>query len=449
MITQLQRFIQQTIHMQHEVSERYFELYDEAQHVIGEYEIDETGTLRRVQFFIDEQACDMMAAEEATSRAQQIVSAFEKRPLQLDALISYEAHYLVIFEEVDERYKLPLPNTGAHISLTGDGQLLEASFFHEPYTVQYAENIISQQQADDKLHALPFMQLAIDTEKWCYTYVRDHDILGLHVNGDMYRIQDDGGLTIAYTPMTTEQTNETLEQAMLNSIGQNIVVQQDKSFEGVQHYYVAQRNEDAAYTLDLSAFDNVDKDVHELEVESQYELVELQDDGIHLPETVLRARAEQIVHALVGNEAAHYELEETHGLEEMLAASPFYAQMEPPSEKMYRFLYKAGDVYIHDKPIEISMHCSTGLAVEVVKYDIPYDKLNVLREPTISLERANDLAAAASAMKLSFMRTSIEDNVYDLAYLITYPNSPTGGAMERIDAYDGTLFYVYEDADAQ
>ena len=129
MITQLQRFIQQTIHMQHEVSERYFELYDEAQHVIGEYEVDETGTLRRVQFFIDERAYDMIAAEEAMSRAQQIVSAFDKRSLQLDALISYDAHYLVIFEETDDRYKLTLPNTGAHISLTGDGQLLEASFF--------------------------------------------------------------------------------------------------------------------------------------------------------------------------------------------------------------------------------------------------------------------------------------------------------------------------------
>lgn len=449
MIDTLQPFTKLSIHSQQEVAELYFELYDEADHTIGEYELDEDGMLQRVQFFMDEGTSASIAAQDATLIATQVVTALDQRALKLDTLISYDTHYLVIFEETDERYNLSLPNTGAHISINGDGQLLGATFFHEPYTVHYADNIISQQQATETLNTLPLMQLAVDTEHWRYTYVRDHYLLGLHVNGERYSIQDDGGLTIDYTSITSQPSGESLHEAMLNNIGQNIVVQQDKSIEGIHHYYVAQQDEDDAYTLDLSSFDEVDDDVLDFELDEQHRLVELQDDGIHLHDDVLRARAEQIVHALVGDEAVNYVLEETKGMDALLAASPFYEQMEAPPEKMYRFLYNMDGVYLHDKPIEISMHCSTALAVEVVHYDIPYDKLRALSTPAISLQQANKLAAEAATIGLAFMRTSIEDNMYDLAYLIDYPNSPTGGAIARIDAYDGTMSYVDADAEAQ
>lgn len=441
MIEKLQPFITATIATQQEVAERYFELYDRDDNTIGEYECNEDGMLQRVQFFLDEGTTVTIAAEEASQRAKAIVTALDSRLLTLDALISYETHYLAIFEETDERFSLTLPNTGAHISINGDGQLLGASFFHEPYTVQYPEQMISQEQANEQLKTLPLMQLAIDTENWQYVYIRDHYMMGLHVDGSRYSIQDDGGLTIDYKPLTAVQTDESLETIMLNDVGQNIIVKEDASIEGVRHYFVAQPDEDAAYTLDLSSFDDVDEDVLDFEMESHH-LVELQDTGVHLPDDVLLQKAEQVVYALVGSEAVNYVREHTAGVEEMLAASPFYAQMEPPEEVTYRFLYTVDDVLLHDKPIEISLHRSTGVAIEVVHHVVPYDVIRNLQKPAINLEEANAIARNVATMQRAFMRTSIEENLYDLAYLIDYPNSPTGGAINRIDAHTGAITYI-------
>lgn len=441
MIEKLQPFINTTIARQQEVAEAYFELYDRNAQTIGEYEKNEDGMLQRVQFFLEEGTETTIAAEEASRLAHTIVAALDNRALKLDALISYETHYLAIFEETDERFSLTLPNTGAHISINGDGQLLGASFFHEPYTVQYPEQMISQQQANEQLRTLPLMQLAIDTEHWQYVYIRDHYILGLHVDGTRYSIQDDGGLIIDYKPLTTAPTNEALASIMLNDVGQNIIVKEDTSMEGVRHYFVAQPDEDAAYTLDLSSFDDVDDDVLDFDMESHH-LVELQDTGIHLPDEVLLQKAEEVVHALVGEHASHYVREHTEGFDEMLAASPFYAQMEPPAELSYRFLYKVGDVLLHDKPIELSIHRSTGLVIEVVHHEVPYARVAQIPAPAISPQQANEIAQQVAAVQLSFMRTSIEENLYDLAYLIDYPNSPTGGGIERVDAQTGAITYV-------
>lgn len=441
MIEKLQPFIHTPLHEEREVAQFYVELYDRAGNTIGEYEQDEDDMLQRVQFFIDDAPQQMIAAEEATRIAKQVVAALDTRALKLDALISYDTHYLAIFEETDERFQLSLPNTGAHISINGDGQLLGASFFHEPYTVKYPEQMISQEEANERLQTLPLMKRAIDLEHETYTYMRDHYVLGVHVDGTIYNIQDDGGLTIQYVPVTASATHESVEQLMLQEIGQHISVAQDTSIEGVKHYYIVQQHEDEAYTLDLSSFDDVDDDVLDFDMEGD-RLVELQHSGIDLPEGVLIARAEQLVQALVGDEAVHYVREQTDGMAELLAASPFYAQMEPPEEVTYRFLYTVDDVLLHDKPIEISLHRSTGVAIEVVHHVVPYDVIRNLQKPAINLEKANAIARNVATMQRAFMRTSIEENLYDLAYLIDYPNSPTGGAINRIDAHTGAITYI-------
>lgn len=445
MIEKLQPFVNRQLSHIEEVERDLFMIYDNEETIVGEYELFD-GQLQRIQFFEDEENLDttpvQISAQQATAIATTLIKTVDDRRLVLDSLVNFDTHYLAIFEETDERYTLPLPNTGAHVSIDAYGYLISAMFFTEAYTVAYPEHIISVQQAREVLQTLPLVEKAIDTQAWRYVYTQNHRLFGIHIDGTIDHFDNQPDVQVRYYPVDVIPTTKSLEAIMLGAMAQdNISIKEDTSIEHVRHWYAAQPDEDSDYQLDLSSFDDVDEEVLDFDLEMN-DIVEFEDTGIYLPDDQLLRIAQELMYVLVGEQLAHYKREETTGLEQLLSATPFELDMFEPTDATYRFVYQVDDVYLQDKAIDISIHRSAGVVVEVVQHVIDYDVVKNLRQPRLTLQQANDIAQGLADVELAFMRTSIEENLYELTYMINYPNSPTGGHIDEIDADTGEVSYV-------
>lgn len=442
MIEKLQPFVQQTIAHTEEIERDLFVFYNRAGEAIGEYEYFD-GLLQRIQLFEAEDAVlehVAISAEQATSIAKNFIEQVDNRGLVLESLVNFDTHYLAIFEEVDERYHLPLPNTGAHVSLDAEGYLITAMFFTEPYTVTYPKSCISKEQARAILHEQLLVEKVLDTQNWRYVYGQNHELFGVHVDGSLNHLAQDDTLETLYHDVPLTKIDAPLDVLMINEY-QGVVVKEDTSLDGMKHWYIAQTDEDDHYQLDLSSFEDVDDDILDFELEDNH-LVELPDTGIYIEDDVLLQRAHELLYVLVGNEMIHYKREESTGLAQILQHSPFFADDFESSDANFRFVYAVDGVYIHDKAIDISIHRSTGVVLEIVQAILPYDVLRRLEQPKLSLSEADAIAQNLADVTLAFMRTNLEENLYELTYLITYPDSPTGGHIDEIDGDTGEVSYV-------
>lgn len=347
-------------------------------------------------------------------QAHAFIQAFDDRVLLLDVIIDFDSNYLAIFEEIDERYGIVLPNTGAHISLSKDGMVNSATFFRESYTVEYPESIISKNKAAEIIKKEQLMELTIDTEStaWQYTYGVNHNVIGVGVDGKLITMEDIIDLN--------ENGYEILPK--VNPIASITEYAQGNLSEAKVHY----DEDEVSRTWYVEHEEDPDEIIQNYTKEQLYE------------------KALCVLNLAVGDAYGDYRLEYTSGLDELLEKAPFYIPIEDDemTEITFRFVYNFHDIYLAWHAVEITFEfIYASISYFKVPY-IPYDELKNLRPPLLPLEKANEKARSLVDVELTFERADIENNIFKPVYSLCYPTSSTGGNIQKVDAYTGEVTFV-------
>lgn len=345
-------------------------------------------------------------SSEITNIANRIKESLDDRQLKLDAIVDFDKNYLAIFEEIEPRFGLTLPNTGLQLSIKRDGTLRSATFMREHYTVEYPETMISREEARDIILQEQLMQLTLDTQQnWNYIYSQKHDVYGVDVDGRVKKISEfPEMLGFCYDVLPEVTVHVPLEMLLLGGRQAEIEINEE---EGERHWHVL-----------------IDEDPTEMLDEQPY------------------IRACQALKLVVSEQYTHYEYERTPELSNLYNVAPFYLQELEQAYTTFRFVYRHHELYVSDKAVEITVHNKTSQIQKVSVPTIPYERLNNLLLPVISLEEANRIAKQHVDVTLSLERTNFERNIFKPMYIINYPNSPTGGNIESINAYTAEITYV-------
>ena len=345
-------------------------------------------------FELEQESGVEIHTNEIISIAQNVVNTIDERELVLDTLIDFGERYVAIFELLDERFQLPLPNTGAYISLYKDGTVASANFFYDEPQVMYPQEMISKDQARDILQQETLMKKSILHEPtWHYAYTLDHDIDGVSIQGEVLRIS------------AWQEFNQAIYER-LPSVPK-------KPFEQL----LKGGNENNLYDIEIKdTYTSYYLSEEEIDCDDASE----EDDGI--PPNQLFIRACEIVRTLTNEQYDNYvylkELDETN---------------------TFTFVYAHHGVYLEMHPITIELH-GKGYVTSLTMHHIPYNDLATLDEPTISLEEANRIGRSLVDAKLAFTKTDIEYQTYELYYCMEFP--PSDGHIKEINAYTGEVSFV-------
>ena len=425
MIQKLQPFVNQPIGRIEQQDDIQF-IYNTSGELIGEIHMEDA-LLSRIDFYdIDalvEQGVPLtnsamidavyrpntvdveVDSSEIVHIANRIKEALDDRPLKLEVVVDFDTNYLVVFEEIELQFGLALPNTGLQLSIKRDGTLGSATFMRQHYTIEYPETMISRQEARDIILQEQLMQLTLDTQQWHYVYGQKHDIYGVDVDGRVKKISEFPEMIgFGYDVLPEVKADLPLEMMLLGGRQVDIAYNED---EEENHWHVL-ADEDPVQRLDEQPY----------------------------------IRACQVLKLVVAEQYVHYEYERTPELSNVYNVAPFYVEELEQAYTTYRFVYRHYDLYVPDKAVEITVHNKTSQIQEVVVPIIPYERLNNLPLPAISLEEANAIAKQQVDVTLTLERVDFEKNILKPMYMIDYPNSPTGGNIESINAYTAEITYV-------
>ena len=323
--------------------------------------------------------------------AHRMKEALDDRALKLDYIVDYGANYLAVFEEVEQRYGLPIPNTGLQLAIRKDGTLGSASFMREPYSIVYPERLAPKEEARDTLVSGQLVQLAIEQrEEWRYVYVPDLHLYGVEADGRLKRL---GERAVYETLPDLAPVTGPLE-AFLQG-GRLAPVRTDDGEEAF--YWESVADEDALQPV-------------------------LEEPAFH--------RACRMLQATVGPWYRGYRLERDS------------AFLTNQAFRTYQFVYYHNGVYLQEHAAEITVHQKTGQIKSVVVPRIPFAQLESLQPPLVTLEEADAIAKHLVDVTLAMERIDGAENLYTVAYLMEYPSSPTQGAIEYIDAYTAEVSFV-------
>lgn len=337
-------------------------------------------------------------AAEIPRIAWEMKEALDDRALQLDYIVDYDTNYLAVFEEVELRYGLSIPNTGLQLAIKRDGTLSSATFMRQPFTIIYPEHMISKEEARRILQGVPLVQLSFRQEDWQYVYVPTFDVYGVEADGQLMHL---GGKT-TYEPLPeVKAIPGSLQDLLLG--GRAGQATMDDTEEGFYWEYTAY-GELSSPILQQPAFEHA-------------------------------CRALQTI---TGDLYGSYLLEQR----EHPAEVSIDLQDAACKWITYHFVYCYKGLYLIDHAAEITVHRVTGQIGHVTVPKIPVEKLAVSKPPSITLETANNMARQLVDVKLSMERVDIVNNLYTAVYMIEYPSSPTKGEIKSIDAYSGEIRFV-------
>lgn len=330
--------------------------------------------------------------------AREMKEALDDRALQLDSVIDFDVNYLAIFEEVELRYGLTIPNTGLQLAIRRDGTLSSATFMRQPFTIIYPEEMIPKAEARRILTEEQLVQLSIKPEEWEYAYVPTFDVYGVEADGRVKRL----GGKARYEALPEVEPIDSLEAFL----------------QGGRPASVPLEEEEDSYYWEYPEQENL---VQSLLEESSFQ------------------RACRTLQGIVGSWYRNYQLEH---VEELPAELSIYLQHTSEKSVTYRFVYCHEGVYLPEHAAEITVHQTTGQIEGVTLPKIPFEKLMAIQPPIITLEAANTAAKKLVDVRLSMERIDMGDNLYTSVYLMEYPSSPTQGEIESIDAYTGEIRFV-------
>ena len=418
MLERLQRFVKEELAYITQQDDIQF-IYDTGGELVGEIHTEQ-GFVTHIDFYDADQLANAgipfsnSAALNAVLRpndvteevdaaaivriAREMKEALDDRALQLDCLVDFDCNYLAVFEEVEHRYGLPVPNSGLQLAIKRDGTLSSATFIRQPFTVIYPEHMISKEEARHILQEVPLVQLAFREEGWQYVYVPTFDVYGIEADGQLMHLG--GKRTYEPLPEVKEIPGSLQDFLLGGRAGQATMDDTEEGF----YWECTAEEVPASPVLSFSAFEHA-------------------------------CRALQ---AIVGHLYAGYELEQRE-----LPAEPSMEMEEAAGEWItYHFVYCYEGVYLSDYAAEMTIHRLTGHIRYITVPKIPVDQLAASKPPVITLESANHMAQQLVDVTLSMERVDIADNLYTAVYMVEYPSSPTKGEIKSIDAYSGEIRFV-------
>lgn len=331
--------------------------------------------------------------------ALEMKEALDDRALKLDCVVDFDVNYLAVFEEVELRYGLTIPNTGLQLAIRRDGTLSSATFMREPFTIVYPENMISMEEAREILVSEPLLELSIDLEDCKYIYVPAFDVYGVETDGRLKRL---GGKTV-YEPLPDiEPFRGSLDDFLQG--GRTGSVQLD---DGEDSFY--------------------------------WEFAEDEDTIQPVLAEPAFERACRALQAVVGSSYSNYQQEQ---ITDFAVELPLSLQDSFDESVSYRFVYFHEGIQLSEHAAEVTVQPKTGQIEYISVPKIPFEKLTVIRPPVITLEEANARAQELVDVTLSMERVDLENNLYTAVYVMEYPSSPTQGDIELIDAYSGEIRFV-------
>ncbi|WP_332651476.1 PepSY domain-containing protein [Lysinibacillus sp. 54212] len=412
MLKKLQAVIGQQIDGMDEIEDSHSYFYGD--NIAGDLFFT-NGTLTQIQVDVQENEEYKATIIEVKALAEKAVRVFDNRPLKLDVMIDFDTHYLAIFEQHDDKYSLPLPNTGAQISISYGGRLTSAIFYHPEITVQYDE-LISAQEAKGILQREDLMLLSIvDEPDWHYAYTANHDIVGVNADGTVERLSHQPELSkMGYDPLP-KITSSLSFDTLLQGDQSNVIHEKNEDNDSISYYLQPRWDRE--------------------ETEGESVIVE------NYSKQQLFERACEVLHHLVGEEYHNYKLLRDDGIELLLKHAPFYIEMPSVQRVMtFQFVYFVEEIGLHFHPAEVYIDVEFATMESLSLYKLPYEKLKSLPQPIVSVEQANAIAKGLVDVELSFQRKDLENNVYSLIYNMDYP--PHEGNIEKIDAYTGEVNFI-------
>lgn len=412
MIKELQTIIRQQLHGIDQIENDHYFFY--GNHITGDL-IFNDGMLTTIHVEIEEADDNNATIDDIKALAHKVIEEFDDRPLKLDVIIDFDTHYLAIFEQRDDQYNLPLPYTGAQISISYAGNLTRAVFYHPEIAVKYDE-LIPAQKAKAIIQRGNLVMLSIlDEPDWHFAYTANYDVEGVAADGTIIRLSNQPELSnMGYEPLP-EITGRLSLDALLR--GDQLHVMHEKVEDSDRLAYFLQQHWDEEELEEASAI---------VQKYSKQQLFE---------------RACEALSYLVGEEYHNYKFVQDDGLDQLLKHAPFHIEM--PSEQRvvtFQFVYFIGDIGIHFHPVEINIDVEFATIESISLYKLPYDKLRGLPNPIITFERANEIARELVDVELTFQRSDLENNIYTLMYNITYP--PHDGNIAQINAYTGEVIFI-------
>jgi len=410
----LQKYVSQHIKSIQEIEDNIFIILgSEAE---GTLELDEQGQLLSFSFHNKIIKEELLPIEELINVANQFVKEFDCRTLTLDGFVNVETYFMAIYEKLDDKLGLPIPNSGAMLTISPEGYILSANFYRELYTLLYPEIKLTAEEAKEFIMKEPLIELTIQTEPtYVYTYTPIHTIFGITVDGHLSTADDLTEIELpTWAPLPDIQVYQTLTELLQ---GNHLTDEIPK---------IIKVENDAGYNYSVITELN-----HEV--------------GDPLPYDTLYNKALQVLKTLVVDHYTHYKLEEQVYYDHIFQYSPFRSinkPMEGTEDQFisFRFVYHFEKILLHEYAIEMTMGLRSGCFYNIVVNTIDYDALKLIKKPRISLKTADTIFKNEMSLSLSFERVNLVNNVYSLVYLIDFPR--TKAHIEKIDVNTGEITYV-------
>lgn len=431
----------------------------------GQIEVSEEGKL--TSLLIDIEAIinnndvsldeyEALSVEDLKEMGQDFADEFGQKNLKLTTFNEWgNDTFLLIFEAIDVKFDLPLPNSGVTLEMNKQGFILSATLNQAYYQLKYPKIEVTAQQA--------------------------MDIYANRVLVDMGAMQEDVNIRLMYNPM---YQNEAVtvdgqlfklsdfsdeEQLELQKIAPVTTVFTEQELLGIKEDYIVEVSEDhlITYTNNEDAEQQLKinlSDPSEIVIESNLPFTEEHEFTIE----ELKERAIAFLDMKVGNVTSKYLLEDILDEEEledeeddelteeeieMLKILSAQAEEDEEDEDeededssfepfiTFSFYRRLNGIPFTEFNAHIDMGIYSGAVKDSV---IPLVKQQFVSStvvmPGITFEQANEIYKDSIKMELARVPHEEEFIVYELCYVVK--EKEEFKRIERIDAENGNVFYV-------
>lgn len=376
----------------------YFDVNDE--HIADIYLNEQKTDWSSIVFHHEAEIND---AELTVEQLQPYITAAEKyfvgEHYKLDIIQQYDEVYIAHYNYFEPKYNLYVHGAGMNLVFNFTGRLQEVSRGEAEIVVDYPEHLISKEEARAILADHQIVKKNILPEaNWRYCYSTNYYFNGILPNGEIQHIHD--------LPEMEGASFEPLPNVL--------------AINDFENYVRGGRREELHYN-ELNGI--------------KFWQIDLEEIDIALPEDGF-TRACRVVKALTGDEYESYYIERLPN---------FLATDDDEIEQIYyRFIYvlEEEDISFDFFPIVVSIDSKTNQILSVEMHDLPYEKIHSAKQPTLTLQQANDIAQQHADVELSLIRDFNHFNHYSFMYTLDYPNSPTGGFLYYVDGDTGKVIFV-------
>lgn len=431
----------------------------------GQIEVSEEGKLTSLIIDIDAitenndvslDEYEVLSVEDLKEMAQDFVEEFGQRNLKLTSFSEWgNDTFLLIYEAIDVKFNLPLPDSGVTLEMNKQGFILSATLNQSYYQLKYPTIEINEEQAKELYTGRLLVELGavVQDAEIKLMYYPIHQNQGVTVDGQVIALtafSDENQLELR--SITEVATNYT-EQELLG-ITEDLIVNEENGIST----YKSENSEHQQLKVNQS-------DDTEIIIESNLPFTE--DHEYTVDE--LRERAIAFLEMKVGNVANKYVLEDVFVDEdeeeeeeddelteeeiEMLKAMAELAEEEEEEDDdeeddsifepfiTFSFHRRLNGIAFN----EYNAHIDLGIYSGAVKDSVipllnPLYVENSFMMPDVSFEEANRIYIDSIQLELARIPHEEEDFIaYELCYVVK--EKEAFKRIERIDGQNGNIFY--------